>query len=540
MEAADAGPPNRELYALLHLSPDASDEDIRKAYRQWAQVYHPDKYQDPLMKETATENFQRIREAYEILSDENKRQIYDIYGMEGVNSGLELGPRLSKVEEIKEELERLKKMKEEEKSMANFRPSGVVMANLSLPQFLEGHGLMAGMAMASQVETQLSKRNALGISGNLQVAGNAGDGAASAVFKHAISPFSSIELIASAGLRGLIGIQTTRHISSYSTATVGVVKSFHDGSINLTNIWTRQLSETSSGNINLLLGRQSSISVGWRKKGEKNSASGELKFGTASFMASAHYTRQLSSKSHGRIASRIGSTALEVEIGAGRKISRFSTVRMLYTIGIQGIYWKFELRRGEQKLIIPILLSTSFTPMLMTGAFLVPTSVFLLLKKFVLKPYFRKRKQQKALENTQKTSVEVKEKRGKAEKAQELLQLVANRKRSKQMEIDGLVITNALYGSSKALKKVIESRETNNEESSKIWDVTLPLNFYINDSGQLKLHGGVKKSGIMGFYDPCPGERNELLVEYTYHGEQYQVVVDDYEELVIPQEAHRI
>lgn len=39
--------PNRELYALLHISPQATDEEIRKAYRQWAQIYHPDKYQSP-------------------------------------------------------------------------------------------------------------------------------------------------------------------------------------------------------------------------------------------------------------------------------------------------------------------------------------------------------------------------------------------------------------------------------------------------------------------------------------------------------------
>lgn len=45
MPEPPAGPPNRELYALLHISPEASDEEIRKAYRQWAQVYHPDKYQ---------------------------------------------------------------------------------------------------------------------------------------------------------------------------------------------------------------------------------------------------------------------------------------------------------------------------------------------------------------------------------------------------------------------------------------------------------------------------------------------------------------
>lgn len=47
MDEHDEGPPNRELYALLNLSPEASDEEIRRAYRQWAQTYHPDKYQAP-------------------------------------------------------------------------------------------------------------------------------------------------------------------------------------------------------------------------------------------------------------------------------------------------------------------------------------------------------------------------------------------------------------------------------------------------------------------------------------------------------------
>lgn len=94
------------------------------------------------MKEVATENFQRICEAYEILTDEYKRQIYDIYGMEGLTSGLELGPRLNKVDEIKEELERLKRKREEEKKSAHFQPTGVILAQLSIPSFLAGRGLM--------------------------------------------------------------------------------------------------------------------------------------------------------------------------------------------------------------------------------------------------------------------------------------------------------------------------------------------------------------------------------------------------------------
>lgn len=540
MREAKDGQPNRELYALLHLSPEASDEEIRKAYRQWAQVYHPDKYQAPHMKEIATENFQRICEAYEILSDENKRLIYDIYGMEGLTSGLELGPKLNKVEELKEELERLRQRKEQEKALAHFRPSGTILASLSLPQFLEGDGIMRGMAMSSEVQSQLSKNSILAFGGNLEVNDDSGGGAASVVLRHQLSSVSSIEFIASAGLRALVGIQTTRHLSSHSTATMAVAMSLRDGSINLSNNWTRQISETTNGNIQLLLGIESSISVGWQKKDERMSAAGELKIGTSSFGASAHYTHRFSKKSHGRIQGRLGSTALELEVGGGRKISEFSTIRMLYSVGIQGIFWKFELHRAGQKLVVPILLSRHFSSFFATGAFIIPASVYFLLKKFILKPYYLKREKQKALENMEKTSAQVREAKAAAQKAQQLLQNVANRKRNKQLEIGGLIITKAVYGARKALTKLGETGESSDELASQVLDVTLPLNFLVNDSGRLKLHDGVKKSGIMGFCDSCPGEPKQLYVEYTYGSNRYEVLVDDYEELFIPQEAHRI
>lgn len=375
MEKIDDGPPNRELYALLHISPDASTEDIRKSYRQWAQVYHPDKYQDSHMKEIATQNFQRICEAYEILSDENKRQIYDIYGMEGITSGLELGPKLDKVEEIKEELERLRRSKELEK-LAHLRPTGSILANVSLPEFLDGDGIMTGMAMASEVQSNISKCTAVSIGGNLAVTGNSGGGAANLVLRHRISPAASIQFMASAGLRSLVGVQTSHDLSPHSNATAGLVMSLKDGSINLSNAWTRQLSETSNGNIHFLLGTESSIAVGWEKREEKRSAAAEIKFNTSSFGASARYTHWFSEKSHGRISGRIGSHALELEIGGGRRISKFSTIRMLYSIGIEGIFWKFELHRGGQKLIVPILLSRYINPVFAAGAFFIPTSLF--------------------------------------------------------------------------------------------------------------------------------------------------------------------
>lgn len=94
------------------------------------------------MKDAATENFRQIVEAYDVLNNEEKRQIYDIYGMEGLKSGLELGPHLNKVEELKEQLEKLKRRKEQEKVLAHGPASMTLVAKLSLPSYLDGHGII--------------------------------------------------------------------------------------------------------------------------------------------------------------------------------------------------------------------------------------------------------------------------------------------------------------------------------------------------------------------------------------------------------------
>ncbi len=79
-----------EYYELLGISKGASETEIKKAYRKMAIKYHPDKNQGD---EDAAGKFKEISEAYEVLSDENKRKMYDQYGKEGVRgSGMGGGP----------------------------------------------------------------------------------------------------------------------------------------------------------------------------------------------------------------------------------------------------------------------------------------------------------------------------------------------------------------------------------------------------------------------------------------------------------------
>ena len=70
----------KDYYKSLGLVRGASEEDIKKAYKKMALKFHPDKNKTP----GAEEKFKEIAEAYEVLSDPKKRQVFDQYGEEGL------------------------------------------------------------------------------------------------------------------------------------------------------------------------------------------------------------------------------------------------------------------------------------------------------------------------------------------------------------------------------------------------------------------------------------------------------------------------
>jgi molecular chaperone DnaJ len=78
----------RDYYTVLGVNRDASEEEIKKAYRKLAMKHHPDRAPDD---KAAEEKFKEAKEAYEVLSDARKRAAYDQFGHAGVDPGAGFG-----------------------------------------------------------------------------------------------------------------------------------------------------------------------------------------------------------------------------------------------------------------------------------------------------------------------------------------------------------------------------------------------------------------------------------------------------------------
>lgn len=189
----------------------ASMEDIRNAYKLLSKRFHPDKHRDPKLKLAAEMMFNRLKKVYDILSDPQKREIYDTVGASGIETdGWALVERKFKsAQEIREEYEQLLKEKEERRLQQRTNPKGSITVLIDATDLFEHYDLddenededddnqfsmlywptieVRSMTISQSIETPLTYEDNVILSGNLNVRNGVGSGTISSSLRHVFS-----------------------------------------------------------------------------------------------------------------------------------------------------------------------------------------------------------------------------------------------------------------------------------------------------------------------------------------------------------------
>ena len=584
------------------VSRDATEDDIKKAYRALAQVAHPDKHSSSVLREAASRSFNTLNEAYEILSDKERRRVYDVYGMAGLNAGLEVGRRHKSLREISEEFERAraKERRAQMEAKLNFRGSygfsfsaahlfdervrhrrALIAARRGLPTggspFLDLNGVDFNSVF--DVPTWSDDATAyVGAQG--QMSRGAGAGGLILGLRKTASEHTSWECALVMGsMQSAATFHVQRQLSARAAGTLAYSYAAAQGGLGLEVGVQRQLSEHSKGHLTWNVGPVGGVSTGAQRAKGKTSWKADVSVGPASSGLAGFVARRLSKRSTFRLGVRLGTTAIDFDVGCVRKMNRETSLGLSVSVGIRGVHLKLRFNHSGQRFQFPILLAPRATVVNASASLAIPFAAVGILKRYVVKPYALKLRVEEQAVLRSKHAAQVAADKAEARAAQELLKAQAAARVAKEREKNGLVVERAVFGHfprrtrPKAGEPIVEGfrEETETAEGTDDargagttgtsgdgdgdgngdgdgetkpapapWlDVTVAAQFMVFDS-HLDVHAGAHKPSLLGFCDPCPDEKAYLRVRYTYRGVPHEVTVGEDDPLAIPNKAHEL
>lgn len=136
----------RDYYEILGITRDASDGDIKKAYRRLSSAHHPDKHSTATAAEKAEHEakFKEAKEAYETLSDAAKRATYDRHGHSGFNQS-DMGWKQASKSDLDDILDQLRQARGGFTNRANFKHVAQFQAAVSIKEAFEGFSVQMQM-----------------------------------------------------------------------------------------------------------------------------------------------------------------------------------------------------------------------------------------------------------------------------------------------------------------------------------------------------------------------------------------------------------
>ncbi|CAK1588561.1 unnamed protein product [Parnassius mnemosyne] len=557
-------------YQLLNVSKTASTEEINSAYRRFSRMFHPDKHStDPNKQKWAEQIFNKVKEAYEVLSDSHKRAIYDTLGKRGLEvEGWEVIFRTRTPKEIREEYERLKREREERRLQQSANPRGTITLSINATdmfmkyydeyEILEEASIIpnievSGMTIQQSIDAPVTLRNTMTLSGNITTQNGIGTGSVNVSNRHLSSEKGWTEVECGIGNGPLLGFKVFRTLSRLMFLNCGTVLQFTPRGIvpSLVSTMALQLDAHSVGYLTYRAGGQggSSMTSTYVRDSEKYHTNTALQIGNPHSFISFNVMRKLPQHDMKlRLALKFGTFGAIAEYGAEKKVSQNSSVSAAVMLGVpSGVMLKLKWTCSSQTIVVPIHLCEEVMPSPVFYATVVPLVSWLVLKKLVLDPIARERQERERQRSMEANFERLQEMQQQARATVELMRETYSRIRSDEEKKKGLVILRAVYGK---LPADATSHEVGAEQAgdgvpldspsgySEAIDVTIPVQCLVKDSRLELLEAS--KSELPGFYDPCVGEDKHLTIQYMFHNNLHCCTVADKQAVVLPRNNHRV
>ena len=540
--------------------------------------------------QAASRSFNKLNEAYEVLSDKDRRRIYDVYGMAGLDAGLEVGRKHKSLAEITEEFERARAKEARKRLEARLNFRGAYGFSFSAAHlfdediarkrrmFAARRGVAAsafldlnGMDYNSVFDVPVTDDTTAYVGAQGQMSRGMGAGGLILGLRRTVSPHTSWEAAAVTGsMQSAATLAVQRQLSEHSAGTLTYSYSNAQGGLGLEVGLQRQLSAHSKGHLTWNVGPVGGMSTGMQRAKGKNSWKFDFSVGPASTGITGFLARRLSKKSTFRLGFRFGTMAIDVDVGCSRKVNHESSIGMSVSIGVRGVHVKIRFHHSGQRFQFPILITPFVTPTRVLASLTIPTALVLATKRYVVKPAALRARAAEQRDLRRRHARAVAADKAESSEAQALLKSQADKRTAKERDRGGLVIESAVYGHFPRRSRprpgdpIVEGFDTerNAEGKSKTtatgsvegdgggdgdadggyvpWmDVTVATQFMVFDS-HLDINEGTHKPSMLGFCDPCPGEEAYLRVRYRHRGRMHEVTVGAEDALSAPNPSHEL
>ncbi|KAJ9116398.1 hypothetical protein QFC22_004840 [Naganishia vaughanmartiniae] len=540
------------LYALLNLPKSATTNQIRDRYRALAITFHPDKHRQTNTDDSdapaasSVSHFNAIQRAYEILTDPQKRAVYDLLGEEGLRElsqeehedgeegeaggrrsrrqKWQIGRRHKTPAEIRQHYQRVVYERRLNTIDAMVKSKGDINVNVDaravfLPlSFFKNpdvvqHDVLSrimrtrvtGMGMKHSFETPISNATSVVWAGQMLARNGAGGGNVVGTVRHSFGPRFWVEA-GSSIFNPRIGTAKATYAHDMETfATVNAVQQTYKAPPAVALTVGKKVFDKTTGFVTVrsgfweigpwgrglaeTLGRtdRPALSLGLTSIGHTGTGwTAEATGGFIDNHLSGDYTLDVLNGFKVKVGSAVGTaTGVSAFVNTERQVTDNTKVGLGVTASLPG----------------------GITVKIRTIAEL-------------------------QAENAEYLA----QKRAEAMDAMAMLEDSVQRKLEQERASEaGLVVISAHYGLASAFTP-LGMREKEGEEE-KVADVTIAVQALVQN-GHLNIPAGRPKYNILGFYDPCMGEAKSLRVQYLFRDKLHEVTVDDMEALRAPLRTH--